>query len=149
MISEESFHPGKLTSTHNKWRFGRWFSFSNWVNFRFQPFIFRGVVQRSFDASLKSQHLLHIFLREADSLWHGFILGQTSSPTSNSIHNQVWFSVGRCLPSLANVTKNRFRIPSSISPEKGITSCSDKTHTIHVWYTYLHLVDFFGKCSSR
>ena len=21
-----------------------------------------------------------------------------------------------------------------------------KTHTIHVWYIYLHLVDFYGKC---
>ena len=22
----------------------------------------------------------------------------------------------------------------------------DGTHTIHVWYIYLHLVDFYGKC---
>ena len=29
----------------------------------------------------------------------------------------------------------------------GVKPGSLNTHTIHVWYIYLHLVDFYGKCS--
>ena len=34
-------------------------------------------------------------------------------------------------------------------PVLGESNNADLSHTIHVWYIYLHLVDLYGKCMGR
>ena len=69
----------------------------------------------------------------------------------------IYIYIHSCLDRIsANIRKLLPVVPASVMVAQSVEridhviivvfSLATQPHTIHVWYTYLHLVDFYGKC---
>ena len=49
----------------------------------------------------------------------------------------------------SNLKKKRFQLKAKVPQKAKVTrNLTNKSHSIHVWCIYLHLVDFYGKCKE-